>query len=268
MNLTVTEVNIYPVKSCGGLSLPEAHVGDTGFDHDREWMVTSIEGNFITQRQNPKMALIIPELTSGGVKLSAPGKESVTVPINNEGESVSVVVWADTVQAVDQGDVVADWLTSFLGRGCRLVRMKEGYTRKVKAKYAVAESDIVSFADGYPVLLISQASLDDLNSKLTDHIAMNRFRPNLVIGGGEAFQEDTWKKVKIGEVEFALVKACARCEITTVDQKSGVMGTEPLETLGKYRTGPKGIMFGQNLIQLNQGNIKQGDKLEILEYHE
>lgn len=264
MNLTLSQINVYPVKSCKGLSLSESEIEQAGFLHDREWMVVNQFGQFVTQRQIPKMALIRPTILLNGVKLEAPGQDPIEVPIL-EGASGKVEIWESVCQAVDQGEPVSQWLSQFLGQKSHLVRMASDFKRKVKEKYQVTGEEVVEFADGFPFLLISQASLDDLNAKLKNPVPMNRFRPNLVVAGGSAFQEDGWKKIKIGKVLFRVAKSCARCEITTVDQETGEKGMEPLETLGLYRTAAKGVMFGQNLIAGSRGIVRVGDPVEVVE---
>lgn len=264
MNLTLSQINVYPVKSCRGLSLSESKIGLTGFLHDREWLVVNQSGQFVTQRQIPKMALIKPIILPSGVKLEAPGLKPIEVPII-EGVSGRVEIWESVCQAVDQGPAISHWLSQFLGQESHLVRMAPDFKRKVKEKYQVTGEEVVDFADGFPFLLISQSSLDDLNSKLKNPVPMNRFRPNLVVEGGNPFQEDGWKKVKVGGVLFRVAKPCARCEITTVDQDTGEKGIEPLETLGLYRTAAKGVMFGQNLIAESLGTVKVGDPVEVVE---
>ncbi len=265
MSLSVSGIFIYPVKSCAGISLTEAEITPTGFAHDREWMIVKPDGVFITQRQNPKLALIRPTLIDNGVRLSAPEKEEITIPIITDGKKISVTVWESTCDAIDQGDDVAEWLSAFIDMPCRMVRMDPQFQRLVKEKHQQSGKDVVSFADALPFLLTTEASLDDLNGRLEKPVPMNRFRPNIVVAGGNAYQEDDWKKIKIGTVDFAVVKPCVRCEITTVDQETGEKGIEPLQTLGTYHVGPKGTLFGQNCIQLGQGIIHVGDKVALLE---
>ena len=174
-------------------------------------------------------------------------------------------MWGNACVGVDQGEAISKWLTEYIGKECHLIIMSPDFKRSVQEKYKTKGDEIVGFADGFPFLLISEESLNELNSKLEEKIPMNRFRPNIVISGGTSFQEDTWKKIKIGDVVFRFAKPCARCEITTIDQATGEKGIEPLETLGSYRTKPKGIMFGQNLIQENTGTIHVDDVVTVIE---
>lgn len=261
MALSVSAITIYPVKSCGRTPLTESEIVETGFAHDREWMVVRENGWFVTQRQYPRMALIQSTVLKDGLRLEAPGMPAITVPLSSS-KKIQAQIWNDAVTAADQGDEVAAWLSKFLEAKLRLVHMAG--QRRISKDYQVSGEEIVSLADGFPFLLISQASLDDLNKRLDDPVLMTRFRPNIVVGGGTAFQEDEWKKIRIGDVTFRVCKPCARCEIPTINQESAEKDVEPIETLGTYRYRTRGIMFGQNLVQENVGTIHVGDAVEIL----
>lgn len=268
--ITVTALYRYPIKSCRGHALEHAEFVERGITHDREFLVIDPEtGRFRTQRELPQMALIAPTLIEGGLKLSAPNVPEMTFERITRGPTFPVTIWKDTVEAVDQGDAVAEWLTEFLGRPSRLVRMAEGFKRAVDPEYAVSAKDQVGFADGYPALLISEESLDELNRRLiaqgSEALPMNRFRPNIVVrGAGVPHAEDTWRQIRVGHMTFAVVKPCARCQITTTDQATGVRGREPLRILAKYRLSERGVTFGQNLIHAAKGRIKVGDHVEVL----
>jgi uncharacterized protein YcbX len=265
--VTVTELFCYPVKSCGGTTLVEAVIRPRGIEHDREFMVVdAASGLFLTQRELPRMALIRPHLESGALLLDAPEMPRLTVQPLTDGPTRAVTVWSSRCPAVDQGPAVADWLSHVLGTSCRLVRMAEGYVRRVDRRYAVNAGDQVGFADGYPFLLISEESLADLNTRMTAPFPMNRFRPNIVVaGGGAPYLEDQWRRIRIGDIEFHLVKACARCVITTTDQETGERGKEPLTTLAAYRRVARSVLFGQNMIHSGLGTIRLGDLVEVLE---
>lgn len=262
--LRVSALTVYPVKSMAGWPMTAATVVDTGFHHDREWMVIDAQGNFVSQRQFPKLALVRPTLLDNALSLDAPGQPTIQIPILNDGERISTEVWSSPCQTIHQGSEAADWVSAYLGAPCRLVRMDPANKRALSPKYQVSGTEVVGFADRLPFLLATEASLADLNGRLTDPVTMSRFRPNVVVTGCKAFAEDTWKRIKIGPVVFRVQKACDRCEIVTVNQDTGQKGIEPLETLGRYRTQPKGIMFGQIMIQENQGDIRVGDAVEIL----
>lgn len=262
----VTALYRYPIKSCADTPLAEAATDVRGFVHDRELMVVDGDGEFLTQRELPRMALIRPSVQDGSLRVEAPGMPSLDVTLLREGSMRDVVVWRDTCRAVDQGDEIADWLSDHLRYPCRLVRMADDHIRKVDPVYARTERDQVHFADGYPFLLISQESLDDLNSRLDEPLPMNRFRPNIVVaGGGAPYLEDGWKRVRIGELIFHVAKACARCAITTTDQATTERGKEPLATLATYRKVERGVLFGQNLLHEANGTVRVGDRLEVLE---
>lgn len=265
--IKVTGLYFYPIKSCRGIQLDQAQAGNRGFLYDREFMVVTESCQQITQREFPSMALIEPHLSSEGMFLKAPGMEDLHVSNHLSGQEVQVKIWRDLCLAVDQGNQPAQWLSSYLGVPCRLVRMAEQFVRKVEPNYARNDHDQVGFADAYPFLLISEASLEDLNSRIGSNFGMNRFRPNIVVAGCSAYAEDTWKVVRIGEVTFSVVKPCVRCVIPTIDQQTGeIQGKEPLRTLTTYRRNEKGgVLFGQNLLHHSQGSLHIEDQVEILE---
>lgn len=279
MTVTVSELNVYPIKSCKGNSAAVASVVARGFQFDREWMVVDDEGEFFTQRDVPKMALVSPTVNSDGLTLNAPGLPELLISHNgdlhaggtvNKNASVGaqrtkrVIVWSDVCDAVDQGDAAAEWLSSFLGMRCRLVRMAARFVRQVDQDYALRVSDQVGFADGFPFLLISEESLGDLNSRLQNPIPMNRFRPNIVVKGCKPFEEDEWKTIRIGDIKFDVVKPCARCTITTINQDTIERGQEPLRTLASFRNVDNKVMFGQNIVHHSTGSIKISDPVEII----
>jgi uncharacterized protein YcbX len=254
------------VKSCAGTSLVAATVGPRGIVGDRQWMVVDEEGEFVTQRELHRMALVSPRLLDNGVlELSAPGMPRLTVTPDVRRDRVDVSIWSDRCVAIDEGPNAAEWLSVFLEVRCRLVRFPEDATRRVDPEYA-GPNDEVGFADGFSFLLTSCASLDDLNSRLATPLPMNRFRPNIVVSGGEAFQEDRWKRIRIDDIAFAVVKPCARCVTTTVDQNTGEASREPLRTLATFRNVPgRGVMFGQNLIHDRTGVLHVGSEVAVLE---
>lgn len=240
-------------------------MGPRGIVGDRSFMLVDADGRFLTQRAFPRMALIEPALGENSLTLSAPGQESVAIPVLEDGERRAVSVWNDRSEAVDQGEAAAVWASTFLGARCRLVRMADDAVRAVDRDFAVSEGDQLGFADGYPFLLTSEASLADLNARMAAPVAMNRFRPNIVVSGTEAFAEDAWRRVRVGAIAMAVVKPCARCVITTTDQATAKRGTEPLRTLATYRqVHGEGVMFGQNLIHQSAGVLRVGDAVELL----
>lgn len=273
-DITLSEINIYPVKSLGGMSLDECAVEDKGLQFDRRWMLTNKDGEFFTQRELPLMATLNVALEDDSLKVTTKNGDSISIPFaeNKAGKEQRVSVWESKLKARVAEDSINEWFSDILQTDCQLVQIGENSKRIVSPFYAVRKyKDEVSFADGYPVLLIGEGSLEDLNSRLENPIPMNRFRPNLVVKNTEAFAEDKWKKIKIGETVFHLVKPCARCVMTTIDQETGISdGKEPLKTLATYRlvkrAGKSKINFGQNLIAENPGaKIKIGDQVEIIE---
>ena len=264
--MNIKSLHYYPIKSCAGSDLISANVSSRGIENDRVFMVVDINNIFLTQRNHHKMALIKPSLSAGTITLSAPGTPSLSIKIFNTGASENVVVWKDKCLAIDHGKEAAEWISSFLGVSCKLVMMEKLFLRKLDPDFAFSENNQTGFADGYPFLLISQESLNDLNSKLESPLLMNRFRPNIVIEGSTAYAEDRWRKIKISDIVFELVKPCVRCVITTIDQSSLSTSKEPLATLATYRISPNGgVMFGQNLIHHNNGILNVGDSVEVLD---
>jgi uncharacterized protein YcbX len=219
--ITLANIIYYPIKACRGFEVDSACVEHMGLEHDRRMMVVTEQGKFLTQREQPRLALVTPALTDGMLELSAPGYDSIRLGIQTSGTPCLVNVWKSKgIHAIDQGEGAARWFSDWLGTSVRLVHIADGYKRKVNAKYAIREDDHTGFADGYPILLASEEGLRDLNSRLERPIPMNRFRPNLVVRGCEPFAEDTWNRIKVGDVELAVVKPCARCVVTTIDKQT------------------------------------------------
>lgn len=253
----------YPIKSCRGTSLETARIGPRGIEGDRDYMLVDATGHFLTQRELPAMALISPRLHEGVMEVSAPGMARLAVSRKANGARRDAVIWDDTCEVVDEGDVAAAWFTRYLGTECRLVHWAPDVVRRVDPSHATPHAQ-VGFADGYPLLLTLQVSLDDLNARMPAPLLMDRFRPNLVVDGSEAFEEDRWKSIRIDGITFAVVKPCARCPITTVDQATGQVAKEPLRTLATFRRVPgKGVMFGQNLIHDALGELRVGSDVDV-----
>ncbi|MGC2237699.1 MAG: MOSC N-terminal beta barrel domain-containing protein [Pyrinomonadaceae bacterium] len=268
----LSEINIYPIKSLRGITLNESTVDRRGLRFDRRWMLVDEKNQFFTQREFPKMATLAVEILDEGLRVSENENNKILIPFETgSDETARVKIWRSSCRAKVYKASVNEFFRDVLQTNCRLVLMPEETERKVNYFYAVHKDDHVSFADGYPFLLIGENSLADLNDKLENPVPMNRFRPNLVVKDSEAFSEDGWKKIKIGETIFHIVKPCARCVMTTIEQEKGVKtGVEPLKTLAKFRIPKrsikKKILFGQNLIVEKEGEIlRVGDKVEILE---
>lgn len=258
------ELYIYPIKSARGIRLSTARLDARGLELDRRWMLIDENGVFLTQRKNPRMALLRVEVREQHLVVQTEGLQELTVPVGPEsGMARRVQVWEDAVDAIDIGDDAARWFTSMLGRSCRLVYMPDEARRIADLRYARQES-LVSFVDAFPLLLISQASLDELNSRLAEPVTMDRFRPNLVIDGCAPYEEDTWERIQIGQATIRVAKHCARCTVPTVDQKTGKRGVEPLRTLESYRTRNGKVYFGQNLIHEGREILRVGDPLFVM----
>jgi uncharacterized protein len=262
---TLTELNLYPIKSCAGISLREATLTSAGLmvEHiyDREWMVVNAKGEFLTQREFPRLALVTPRIKADTLELRAPGMLRLEVPLGlpdpEDAKTIDVRVWDDSVRAYDCDEITATWFTKFLGTPCRLVRFHADAKRKASDKWTGGVEAPTLFSDGFPMLVISEGSLSDLNDKLKaqgrDALPMNRFRPNIVIGGIEAFEEDYAESLSIGAAKLKPVKPCPRCPVPSVDQSTGEFGPDPLDILQSYRANPKldgAVTFGMNTIML------------------
>jgi uncharacterized protein len=258
-NVTLSGLYVYPIKSCAGIALESAELSATGLRHDRRWMLVDESGEFMSQRTHPRMALISVHLSTEHLIVRAPGMPELEIPLQQEnGSQMEVQIWGDTNRGAFVGDEADRWFGEFLEFPCRMVRKPEDDFRLVDSLYA-AEGDQVGFADGFAFLLISEASLEDLNGRLETPLPMNRFRPNFVVRGCVPYAEDGWSRVRIGSVPFRVAEPCPRCAITTVDQNTGVPGKEPLRTLATYRKTDLGAVFGRNLIHNSLGTVRVGD---------
>ncbi|MGD1920301.1 MAG: MOSC domain-containing protein [Pleurocapsa sp.] len=279
--MIVSQLCVYPVKSCQGIDLAQVQVEMKGFLRDRQMMLVSGSGKFITQRQFPQLAKVIVEIVEPNITLKvvdASLPDLTFTPIAT-GRTIEVEIWRDRLQAIDQGDEVADWFQRLLdldtGKICRLVQQSPQHNRILKQKYPSEEDIAINFADNYPVMLTATASLVELNQRIAEihlsqkqAIPINRFRPNIVIDTTDPFVEDRWSIIQIGEIVFRVAKPCSRCIITTIDQEHGQKNQlkEPLNTLGTFRQlSELGVMFGVNMIPQNEGIIRKGDRLQVLE---
>lgn len=254
----------YPVKSLRGEALDALELGARGPALDRHWMVVDSEGRFLTQRQQPRMALVATRIDpAGGLHLAAAGMPEIAVA-HAAAERTTVTVWGDTLQAAPVDPAADAWLSRFLGQPCRLVAFAAEARRPVDPAYAAAQ-DQVGFADGFPLLLIAQASLDDLNARLQQALPMRRFRPNLVVSGCAPYAEDGWRRIRIGDLTLRVVKPCSRCVIPTIDPDTGERGAEPMRTLLGYRQRDNKVWFGQNLIHDGLGRLALGMPVEVIE---
>jgi uncharacterized protein YcbX len=272
--MQVDELWIYPVKSCRGIAVEQIEVTPTGLSQDRHWMIVDIQGQFLTQRTHPKMTQIGVALDAERLMLSdcRGVLDPIAVPRFGTGDERGVQVWSTRTTALDQGDAIAAWLTTLIETPCRLVRQLPDYPRPTNPDYAPGGT--VSFADGYPLLLTTTASLAELNRRIqaadptADPVPMEQFRPNVVIDldPDRAFEEDEWRSLRINAVTLNAVKPCDRCIVTTTHQTSGDRNPhkEPLKTLATFRRVQGKLLFGENLVPQTLGYVQRGDRLEIL----
>lgn len=262
MTITLSAIYRYPLKSCRAQALPRSLLTMRGLQYDREWMVATAEGKYITGRTEPRLLLIDAEPTADGLWLKAPNCVDLFVPLGNFTETHIADVWENEFLA-RRGALDADaWLSAYLGQQVRLMWTGPESHRRVKRHPEIP----LGFADTYPLLLIGEGSLRELNSRIGREMSMLRFRPNLVIANTEPFVEDTWQRIRIGDVEFQLGKACERCIMTTLDPETAAKtpDSEPLRSLAKFRKIDGAVVFGQNLLPLGEGELKQGMAVEVL----
>lgn len=272
MTLSIASLHIYPIKSLGGFSVKEAHTTDRGFEHDRRWMLIDANGRFISQREAAAMACLHcspsrPDEAPGGFRVTdIRDNDAIDLPWRLDGgETQRASVWSDEVDILTAPVEVSAWFADRLGITCALVFMPDSTHRAVDPTYATG---ITSLSDGFPFLIISQASLDDLNNRMPERLSMDRFRPNIIVAGGSAFQEDGWSDIAIGGAHFSLVKPCARCAIPTIDQRTGERGKEPTRTLASYRrrvtdAGAVKVEFGMNAIAGRDQVVRSGDMIML-----
>lgn len=267
---TISDLFVYPVKSCGGIALAEARIESSGIESDRRWMVVSDAGRYMTQRELPRMAMIVPALAAGLLTLTAPGMPALEVADVPDGPALQVTIFSFRCSALDAGAGPAQWLSQFLGRPVRLVRCDPRVRRPVDPQLWQGDMDVsVAFPDAFPLLVISRQSLDDLNSRLDAPLPMNRFRPNLVLEGLDPYEEDRIHGLRAGALRLQMTRPCTRCKITTTDQLTGEASTgEPLVTLKSYRWSSelRGVMFGRYAVIAGGGGarLSRGQPLEIV----
>ena len=266
--LKLSEIYIYPIKSLGGIRLDATNITTRGLENDRRFMLVDENGRFLSQREYTQLAIFKTEIEGEYLKITHK-KDGQTIKVNLSPSSqsipIQVTIWDDETTAIEVSQEASNWFTQALGISTRLVYMHEESQRKVESNYALTGDEITSFSDGYPILIIGQSSLDDLNNRLENPVNINRFRPNLVFTDGEPFEEDAWHEFTVGDVRFFGVKPCARCIMTTIDQETGEKkGKEPLLTLNKYRKAGNRILFGQNVLISQLGTVSIGDDVTVL----
>ncbi len=261
--LRLTSLHVYPIKSAGGQTVQAWEVDSFGLRHDRRWMVVDRGGRFITQRTYPHLALVRPAIDGDTLRVTAPGMPALELPLHAAPSvTTTVAVWRDTCEAVWTGERPDAWFSEALGTPCSLVHMPLATVRPVDPAFAPSGVR-VSFADAFPFLLISEESLADLNTRLPAPLPMNRFRPNLVVGGDRPYVEDSLTAFRLGEIQFRTVKPCDRCMVTTTDQETAERGVEPLRTLARYRKVGGDVMFGQNVVHFGTGRLTVGAPLLV-----
>lgn len=259
MAMFVADLFVYPVKACAGIRVDEALVLERGFANDRRWMIVDGAGKFLTQREVPKLALVKPRLAPDRLMLSTPDGRELTLPLGYDSGAVTDAELWGYVARVVRHETGSAWFSNWIERPASLVYMPDTERRPVKH---AGPSELVSFADGYPFLLVSGESLDELNRRLERPLEIRRFRPNIVIRGGAAHAEDAFGRIRIGSVGFQGTKRCERCSVTTVDPETGERGLEPLRTLATYRREAGKIWFGINLVRNGSGILRVGDRVE------
>jgi uncharacterized protein YcbX len=262
----VEALHVYPVKGCRGIALARAHVEARGIRHDRRWMFVDEHGMFLTQRTVHELARVDVAIEGDALVLAAPAKGMGPLRLSLRppgGPRRSVTVWRDTVEALDGGPEATAWASALVGVPASLVHMPDDTRRAVKPAYARPD-DIVGFADAFPLLLATTASLDDLNARMERPLPMNRFRPNVVLGGCTAWEEDGWTRVRVGAIEMRVPKGCDRCVVTTIDQATAERGAEPLRTMASFRRRDDAVWFAVNAIPDGLGEIAVGDALTVL----
>ena len=264
--LIVSQLYVYPIKSLGGIGLKSAHLTDRGFEHDRRWMLVDYNNRFITQREVAEMALLQVSLGSGGLtvthKLSG---DSIRIPFTAAtNKKIQADIWDDSCELQLVDDDADDWFSKMLQVECRLVFMPDASKREVDPNYA-GNRELTSLSDGFPLLMIGQASLDDLNSRMETPLPIDRFRPNIVFTGGYPYQEDDMARFEINGINLFGVKPCARCPIPTIDQSNAAKSNEPLRTLATYRMRNNKVYFGQNVLFDGEGTLSVGQEIKILQ---
>jgi uncharacterized protein len=267
----LASLHVYPVKGCRAVDLDEAAVEPWGLAGDRRWLIVDADCQFMTQRKHPALARVVIAGGAGAdITVSCDGYPALPVAAPDESaELLKVTVWRSTVLAASAGPEADAWFSAYLGESVRLVYLDDPTRRAVDPDYG-ADGDTVSFADGYPVLLTSTESLDQLNQWLNaagdQPVPMNRFRPNVVVSGYHPWDEDRWRRIRIGAVPFRVAKPCGRCVVTTTDQTTGMRGSQPLKMLAARRRFGQNLVFGQNLIPDSPGHIRVGDPIEIISF--
>ena len=263
---TIVNITVYPLKSAAGIDLQEADVTDSGFAHDREWMVVDEDFNFLTQRDYSKLALVRPVLRDGGISLRAPGMREIALP-SADGPPIACGLFGESCGAFRTSEAVDGWISDYLGVKAAIVARDRGFLRKGGVQYPQRDERPTSFVDNYGLLIISKASLDDLNRRLDQPVPMNRFRPNIVIDGVFAYGEEYASAFASAHVEFGFTNVCTRCVLPNIDQATAAVGREPFKTLSGFRFDEsyRGVRFGA-YVAVSSGigqKLRVGDQLDL-----
>ena len=259
----LSNIFIYPVKSLAGIQVSNWPVNEKGLLHDRKWMLIDSNNQFLSQRRLPKMALLKTQITDCELILSSSTSGSISLPLNpDDGDDCNITIWKDQCSAKTTTKSADQWLSDFLSIDCKLVYQPDDVVRPVDPDYASA-TDKVNFSDGFPFLIVSEASLNSLNQAMGLQLPVQRFRPNLVISNCESYAEDSWREITINGIGFRLPKPCSRCSVPTIDIETAQTNKEPLTTLNRLRKWNKHVYFGQNALHNTQGELATGNTVEI-----
>lgn len=259
----LSEIFIYPVKSLAGIKVSKWPVCEKGLLYDRKWMLIDSEGKFLSQRRMPRMILINTQIADDQLILSTTKSHSISLPLHpTDGDNCKTTIWNDSCLAKTTSTEVDSWLSNFLGLQCQLVYQPDEFVRPVDPNYAKV-TDKVNFSDGFPFLIVSEASLKSLNQAMGLQLPIQRFRPNLVISNCESYAEDSWREISVNNIHFRLPKPCSRCSVPTIDIETGQTGKEPLTTLNRLRKWNKKVYFGQNALHDNTGSLSAGSEIQI-----
>lgn len=262
-DFTLEQMFIYPVKSLAGIAVNQWQVNEKGLLYDRKWMLIDEQQQFLSQRRVPHMALIKTAITETELILSAPNRANLVLPLNpTDGEVIASHLWDDNCEARSVSAAANEWLSKFLKIKCRLVYQPDDLIRPVDPNYA-KETDQVNFSDGFPFLIVSSASLVSLNKAMNLYLSMRRFRPNLVIAGCGGYEEDSWREISVGEIDFRLPKPCSRCSVPAIHPQTTQVSKEPLATLSRLRKWENKVYFGQNALHDNCGTLTVGDVVTV-----
>ena len=264
---TISQLNVFPIKGCRGVPVSNAVIDNLGLEHDRRLMLVDADGVFVSQREIPALATLVPVIRGNAIRVHAAEGDPFDITVNPDAPHRTVRIWREPFLAADQGDAASTWFSNQLHQPVRLVAVGRETHQPIDPRFSPRVGAETAFTDGYPIMVVTEASLADLNARLADPVPMSRFRPCVVVAGGNAWDEDEWRVIALGDVTCDAVKPCARCVVTATDQETGTRHPlqEPLRTLASFRTvQPFGAIFGQNLVPRDTGLIAVGDEVSLL----